>query len=197
MNHATIQNLARSFAGESQARTRYTVYAQVARKEGYEWIARVFEETAGNEAVHAEEFLEQLQKLGGCASNIDLDAGYPFQLGSTLENLQFAAQGELEEHNDAYPGFAEIARREECTEAARLWMQIARIEGVHHNTFRQLHEQLANGTLTEKKKPIVWRCLNCGYTYEGIRATDPCPVCSKPAGWQEGQLDNRQLIDKK
>ncbi len=197
MNHATIQNLARSFAGESQARTRYTVYAQVARKEGYEWIARVFEETAGNEAVHAEEFLEQLQKLGGCAPNIDLNAGYPFQLGTTLENLRFAAQGELEEHNDAYPGFAEIARREECTEAARLWMQIARIEGVHHNTFRQLHEQLSKGTLTEKKKPIVWRCLNCGYTYEGIRATDPCPVCSKPAGWQEGQLDNRQLIDKK
>lgn len=197
MNHATIQNLARSFAGESQARTRYTVYAQVARKEGYEWIARVFEETASNEAVHAEEFLEQLQKLGGCAPNIDLNAGYPFQLGTTLENLQFAAQGELEEHNDAYPGFAEIARREECTEAARLWMQIARIEGVHHNVFRQLHEQLAKGTLTEKKKPIVWRCLNCGYTYEGIRATDPCPVCGKPAGWQEGQLDTKQLLDKK
>ncbi len=193
----TILNLARSFAGESQARTRYTVYAQVARQEGCEWIARVFEETAANEAVHAEEFLEQLQKLGGCAPNIDLHAGYPFQLGTTAENLQFAAKGELEEHDDAYPGFAEIARREGFDEAARLWLQIARIEGVHHNAFQSLYEQLTTGKLTEKKKPIVWRCLNCGYTYEGIRACDPCPVCGKDAGWQEGELDRKNMLSKK
>lgn len=193
----TILNLARSFAGESQARTRYTVYAQVARKEGCEWIARVFEETAANEAVHAEEFLEQMQKLGGCAPNIDLHAGYPFQLGTTAENLQFAAKGELEEHDDAYPGFAEIAHREGFDEAARLWLQIARIEGVHHNAFQSLYEQLTTGKLTEKKKPIVWRCLNCGYTYEGIRACDPCPVCGKDAGWQEGELDRKNMLSKK
>lgn len=193
----TIFNLARSFAGESQARTRYTVYAQVARKEGHEWIAQVFEETAANEAVHAEEFLEQLDKLGGCADNIDLHAGYPFQLGTTAENLQYAAHGERMEHDEAYPSFAEMARREGHDEAARLWLQIARIEGVHHNVFRQLHEQLTAGTLTEKKKPIVWRCLNCGYTYEGIRACDPCPVCGKEAGWQEGTLDRKQLLGKK
>lgn len=193
----TILNLARSFAGESQARTRYTVYAQVARKEGCEWIAQVFEETAANEAVHAEEFLEQLQKLGGCAPNIDLHAGYPFQLGTTAENLQFAAKGELEEHDDAYPDFAEIARREGFDEAARLWLQIARIEGVHHNAFQSLYEQLTTGKLTEKKKPIVWRCLNCGYTYEGIRACDPCPVCGKDAGWQEGELDRKNMLSKK
>lgn len=190
----TIQNLARSFAGESQARTRYTVYAQVARKEGYEWIARVFEETAANEAVHAEEFLEKLQKLGACAPNIDINAGYPYELGNTLENLQSAATGELHEHDEAYPAFAELARREGHDEVARLWMQIARIEGVHHNVFRQLQEQLQKGTLTEKETPITWRCLNCGFTYEGIRAVDPCPVCSKPAGWQEGELDKKQLL---
>lgn len=193
----TIQNLARAFAGESQARTRYTVYAQVARKEGWEWIARIFEETAANEAVHAEEFLEQLQELGACAPNIDLAAGYPFQLGSTLENLGFAAEGELHEHDSIYPEFAEVARREGYQDAARLWMQIARIEGVHHNVFRQLYQQLQEGTLTQKKKPILWRCLNCGYTYEGPRAVDPCPVCHKSAGWQEGQLDRKQLIEKK
>ena len=192
----TIQNLARSFAGESQARTRYTVYAQVARKEGYEWIARVFEETAANEAVHAEEFLEKLQKLGACAPNIDLNAGYPYQLGSTLENLQYAAEGELHEHDQAYPAFAEMARRESLDEVARLWMQVSRVEGVHHNTFRQWYEQLANGTLTEKETPITWRCLNCGFTYEGIRAVDPCPICSKPAGWQEGELNTKQLMGK-
>ena len=193
----TITNLARAFAGESQARTRYTVYAGIARKEGHEWIARVFEETAANEAVHAEEFLEHLQAIGACASNIDLSAGYPFQLGTTEENLAFAAEGELHEHDAAYPEFAEIARREGFDDAARLWMQIARIEGVHHNTFRQLHEQLVSGTLTEKETPVTWRCLNCGYTYQGIRACDPCPVCGKEVGWQEGQLDSKMLMQKK
>lgn len=196
-NNATIRNLARSFAGESQARTRYTIYAQVARKEGMEWIAQVFEETAKNEAVHAEEFLEHLQVLGGCSANIDLEAGYPFQIGTTAENLAFAAEGELHEHDSAYPEFAEMARREGCDDAARLWMQIARIEGVHHNTFRQLREQMDSGTLTEKESPITWRCLNCGYTYQGIRACDPCPVCKKEAGWQEGQLDQKQMMPKK
>ena len=195
-NRETVKNLARSFAGEAQARTRYTVYAQIARKEGKEWIARIFEETAANEAVHAEEFLEMLQKLGACAPNIDLAAGYPFELGTTEENLAFAATGELHEHDEAYPGCAEVARREGFDDAARLWMQIARIEGVHHNTFRQLHEQLVSGTLTEKEEPIVWRCLNCGYTYESIRACDPCPVCEKNAGWQEGSLDERLLMPK-
>ncbi len=192
----TVQNLARSFAGESQARTRYTVYAEVARKEGYEWIARIFEETAGNEAVHAKEFLEQLQKLGATGDNIDLEAGYPFQLGTTEENLRYAAAGELEENTDAYPGFAEIARREGQDGAARLWMQIARVEGVHHNTFAALAQQLASGSLTQKEQPIAWRCLNCGYTYEGVRACDPCPVCHKGAGWQEGDLNRKALMGK-
>lgn len=195
-NKVTVINLARSFAGESQARTRYTIYAGIARKEGYEWIARVFEETAANEAVHAGEFLEQLQSLGACAPNIDLAAGYPFQVGTTAENLAFAAEGELHEHDSAYPEFAEAARREGFDDSARLWMQIARIEGVHHNTFRQLYEQLKNGTLTEKEAPITWRCLNCGYTYESIRSCDPCPVCGKEAGWQEGQLDCKMMMKK-
>lgn len=196
-NRETVTNLARAFAGESQARTRYTVYAQVARKEGWEWIARIFEETAANEAIHGEEFLEMLKKLEACAPNIDLSAGYPFQLGTTAENLAFAAEGELHEHDDAYPGFAEVARREGFDDTARLFMQIARIEGVHHNTFRQLHEQMVSGTLTEKEAPITWRCLNCGYTYESIRACDPCPVCEKTAGWQAGSLDERLLMPKK
>jgi len=192
----TIQNLARSFAGESQARTRYTVYAKEARKEGYEWIARVFEETAANEAVHAEEFLEQLEKLGEGAPNIDISAGYPFQLGKTLDNLKYAAQGEWHEYESAYPAFAEVARREGYTEAARLWTLVARVEGVHHNVFQQLYEQLESDTLTKKDKPILWRCLNCGYTYESPNATDPCPICSKSAGWQEGELNNKQLMEK-
>ncbi len=197
MQSQTRTNLARSFAGESQARTRYTIYAQQARKEGMEWVARIFEETAANEAVHAEEFLEQIQKMGGCADNIELSAGYPFQLGTTAENLAFAAAGELEEHSDAYPAFAEMARREGFEEIARLWMQIARIEGVHHNTFQSLAQQVSSGELTHKKEPIVWRCVNCGYTYESKNALDHCPVCNKDAGWQEGQVDQKKMMAKK
>ncbi len=193
----TILNLARAFAGESQARERYWIYAQRARQEGYEWIARVFEETADNEAVHAEEFLEHLERLGGCADNIDITAGYPYQLGTTLENLASAADGELDEHDNVYPDFAETARKENCVDTARLFQQIARIEGVHHNTFKALCEQIKGGTLLEKEEPVTWRCLNCGYTYQGIRACDPCPVCNKEAGWQEGQLDKRKMIPKK
>ncbi len=192
----TRSSLVRSFAGESQARSRYTIYAQQARSEGQEWIARIFEETAANEAVHAAAFLDMLKALGGCAPNISVEAGYPFQLGTTLENLGFAAAGEEEEHTDAYPGFAEIARREGYKEAALLWMQIARIEGVHHRQFRELEEQLKTGTLTEKKDPTLWRCLHCGYTYEGVRACDPCPVCKKGAGWQEGPLDRKPMPKK-
>ena len=96
-----------------------------------------------------------------------------------------------------YPGFAEIARREGYKDAARLWMQIARIEHLHHETFRELHTQLIRGELTEKEEPSSWRCLNCGYPYEGIRACDPCPVCGKSAGWQEGTLPNRDTTEKK
>lgn len=197
METQTRNNLARAFAGESQARTRYTVYAGVARKEGLEWIARIFEETAANETVHAEEFLEHLQKLGGSADSIELTAGYPFQLGTTQENLRFAASGEHEENAEVYPAFAEMARREGYDEAARLWMQIARIEGVHHNTFSALADQLDAGNLHEKSEPVIWRCLNCGYTYEGTRACDPCPVCGKGMGWQEGQLDTKKMVGKK
>lgn len=192
----TVLNLARSFAGESQARTRYTIYAQVARKEGQEWIARIFEETAANEAVHAEEFLEMMEKLGGCSENIDISAGYPYLLGNTSENLAAAADGELHEHDHAYPEFAEMARREGFDDAARLWLQIARIEGVHHNTFRQLKEQFDGNTLFKKTEPITWQCLNCGYTYEGPNACDPCPVCNKPASWQEGDVDRKHLMAK-
>lgn len=195
LNSETRKNLVRSFAGESQARTRYTIYAQIAREENCEWIARVFEETAANEAVHAEEFLEMLQELGGCAENIQVDAGYPFLRGTTAENLGFAADGEREEHDNAYPGFAEIARREGYKDAARLWLQIARIEGLHHNQFKSLEGQLLKGELTEKDAPVLWRCLHCGYTYEGVRACDPCPVCGKSAGWQEGELNRKQLME--
>ena len=117
----TCQNLARSFAGESQARNRYTVYALQARKEKQEYLARLFEQTADNEKVHAQEFLEMLVKLaGGPVHNLDIDAGYPYDLGNTAENLQFAAQGEDQEHREVYPAFARTAREEGFADAAAL-----------------------------------------------------------------------------
>lgn len=193
----TRQNLARSFAGESQARARYTVYAWKARAQGQEWIARILEETANNEAVHAEEFLECMARYGGCAGNIEINAGYPFELGDLADNLAAAMEGEASEHEKIYPGFAETARQEGFKEIARLWMQIARVEEVHDKTFRALHKQLVDKTLHNQNEPVVWRCLNCGYTYESTRPCDPCPICSKGAGWQEGPLDRKPLPEKK
>lgn len=193
----TRKNLARSFAGESQARTRYTVYAGIARKENNEWIARIWEEAADNEAVHAEEFLEMMQSLGGCAVNIAIEAGYPFQLGTTLENLASSAEAERNEHDADYPAFAEIAQGEGFDDAARLWLHIARIEGVHYNTFHSLETRLREGTLFAPKEPILWRCLNCGFVYENTRALDTCPVCGKSASWQEGTLNRKNIRKNK
>lgn len=196
LHSETRKNLARSFAGEAQARSRYSAYAQVARAQGQEWIARVFEETAANEAVHAERFLQMLCGLGGGGENLVIQGGYPFVLGDTGENLAAAAAGEREEHDSVYPAFAELARREGFEETARLWMQIARVEGSHHLQFQSLAEQLRGGTLTEKPEPVRWRCLHCGYVYEGRRACDPCPICGKAAGWQQGQENRKGLLGK-
>ena len=122
MQTQTCQNLARSFAGESQARQRYTQYAQKARKEGFEYLARLFEQTAGNEQAHAQEFLEKLQKYGRQPiENIDFSAGYPYTLGVTMENLLEAAKGENEETTRVYPNFAKTAREEGYADAASIW----------------------------------------------------------------------------
>ena len=127
----TCQNLARSFAGESQARSRYTIYAGQARKEGQEYLARIFEQTAENEAAHAKEFLEMLKKLAGKpAANIRFDAGYPYELGATAENLQFAAAGEQQEHGEILPGLCTDCPEEGYADAAALWENIAVIEGL-------------------------------------------------------------------
>ena len=154
----------------------------------------IFEETAANETVHAEEFLENAETAGRLRRKRGPERRLSLPAGDNGRKIwAFAANGEKDEHDDVYPGFAEMARREGYNDAARLWMQIARIEGVHHNQFQSLEQQLTKGELTEKQEPIRWRCLNCGYTYEGIRACDPCPVCGKSAGWQEGELDKKEM----
>ncbi|MBQ1264085.1 MAG: rubrerythrin family protein, partial [Oscillospiraceae bacterium] len=164
MQTQTCVNLAKSFAGESQARNRYTVYAAQARKEGYEYLARIFDETADNEKIHAEEFLEKLQKYGHQPiENIDICAGFPYTLGVTMENFLYASRGENEEHTDIYPAYAATAMEEGHADIAALWEQISVVEGVHRDVFMQAYEQLQTGSLYKKDQPVVWRCLNCGH----------------------------------
>ena len=188
----TCQNLARSIAGESQARARYTVYAEQARKEQQEYLARIFDQTADNEKVHAKEFLEMLTKLAGRSlDNLELSAGYPYQLGNTAENLQFAADGEAQEHREVYPAFAKTAREEGYPDAAALWENIAAIEGLHHQVFAEAKRQYTDGSLYRSQEPKVWRCLNCGYILEAAEPWKVCPVCHKDTGWVEGYVDHR------
>lgn len=194
MQSQTRINLARSFAGESQARNRYTFYAEQARKEGQEYLARIFETTADNEKIHAEQFLEKLKKFSnGSECNIDIDAGYPYDIGNTAQNLQFAADGELDEYQNAYPAFAQTAIAEGFHEIAQLWKLIAVVEGLHHRTFVEARKQFLNHTLYHKEQPTVWRCLNCGYIYTANAPYETCPVCQKPQGWAMGYVDERSL----
>ena len=150
----TCQNLARSFAGESQARTRYQLAAAVARREDLEVVARIFETAAANELAHAQEFLELLCKWNrGGLENLTISAGYPYVLGTVAENLKAAQAGEWEEHSDVYPAFAAAAEREGFADAARLWRGIAVAEGVHYEVFRQCGAQLEAGQLFSKASP--------------------------------------------
>lgn len=194
MKSETCRNLARSFAGESQARQRYTQYAQQARKEGFEYLARIFEETAGNEQAHAQEFLEKLQKYGSQPiENIDISAGYPYTLGVTMENLLEAAKGENEESQRAYPAFSDTAREEGFADAASLWQKIARIEAVHRDIFLEAYNQMQTERLYKKDRPAIWRCLNCGFVTRSEEAFRVCPVCGKDRGWAEGDIETRRL----
>lgn len=194
MQSQTKENLARSFAGESQARNRYTVYAEVARKEKQEYIARIFDESAKNEEIHAKEFLEMIVKLAGKPlDNIDYDAGYPYQLGNTAENLQFAIDGEDAEFAEVYPAFAKKAREEGFADAAALWENIAPIEGLHRNIFTETLQQLSSGALSKKDSPVVWRCINCGYVIEANAPWKVCPVCHKDSSWAEGDIDKKNM----
>ena len=192
----TYTNLAKAFAGESQARNRYTIYAKEARKEGQEFLARLFEETADNEKVHGEEFFEMLSKHGTQPiENIDINAGYPFVLGNLEQNLDAAARGEWEEHSEAYPAFAEMAEREGYPDVARLFRQIASFEAIHHMAFVDALEQVKNGTLYQKDQKTAWRCLNCGFTFYGEKPLDSCPVCQKGRGWTEGEVARKNIAD--
>jgi rubrerythrin len=182
----TEKNLLKSFAGESQARNRYTFFASTARKEGYEQIAGIFEETADNEKEHAKLFFKHLE--GG---EVEICAGYPAgKIGTTAENLLAAADGEKMEWGKLYPGFGKIAKEEGFKEIAETFKQIGEVEEKHEHRYRKLLETIEKHTVFKKDKVIKWKCRNCGYIHEGKEAPKICPACKHPQAFYEPLADN-------
>ncbi|MDR0427660.1 MAG: rubrerythrin family protein, partial [Dysgonamonadaceae bacterium] len=169
----TEQNLLKAFAGESQARTRYTYFASVAKKEGYEQIAGVFMETAEQEKEHAKRFFKFLE--GGM---LEITASYPAGIiGTTEQNLLAAAEGELEEWEILYKEFEQVAREEGFPQIAAAFKMIASVEVQHEIRYRKLLANLVNGTVFKKDEEIEWQCRNCGYVHKGKSAPNTCPAC--------------------
>ncbi|MDO4557361.1 MAG: rubrerythrin family protein [Planctomycetia bacterium] len=182
----TEKNLVQAFAGESQARNRYTYFAGVARKEGFVQIADIFEETANQEKEHAKRFFKFLE--GG---NVEIVAAFPAGvIGSTRQNLAAAAAGELEEWSDLYPAFADTAAKEGFPEIAAAFGKISVAEKQHERRYRALLANLENGTVFRKKDRTSWRCRNCGYIHEGDEAPEMCPACLHPQAHFEVLAEN-------
>jgi rubrerythrin len=182
----TEQNLLKSFAGESQARSRYVFFASKAKKEGYEQIAGVFAETAEQEKEHAERFFKFLE--GGM---IEITASYPAGvIGSTLENLAAAAAGEYEEWAELYPAFADIAEEEGFKQIAVAWRMIAKVEAEHEKRYRKLLDNLEKDQVFRKEEEIEWQCRNCGYVHRGKTAPGKCPACEHPQAYFEPKKQN-------
>ena len=182
----TEKNLLKSFAGESQARNRYTFFASVARKEGYVQIQRIFEETAANEKEHAEVFFKHLE--GG---EVEIVAAYPAgKIGTTEENLLAAAEGELMEWGTLYPDFAKVAREEGFLDVAESFTEIAEVEEAHEKRYRKLLENVKNGTVFKRDEEVEWHCLNCGYIHHGKEAPEVCPACDHPQSYYELHIPN-------
>ena len=182
----TEKNLLAAFAGESQARNRYGFFASVAKKEGYEQIAWVFEDTAQNEREHAKLFFKQLK--GG---EVTITAGYPAGvIGTTVENLKASADGEQMEWGTLYPDFAATAKKEGFPEIARIFEKIAEVEAHHESRYRKLYENLVNKTVFKSEMPTKWHCRNCGYVHEGKNAPAKCPACDHPQAYFELLFEN-------
>lgn len=182
----TEKNLLAAFAGESQARTRYTFFASAAKKEEYEQISAIFQETADNEKEHAQLFFNLLK--GGMT---EITASYPAGItGSTSQNLKAAAEGEKFEWGILYPGFADIAEGEGFVEAAKTFRTVAKVEAYHERRYLKLLANVEQDKVFKKDTPIKWKCRNCGFVFEGIQAPDKCPVCSHPKAYFEVWTEN-------
>ncbi len=182
----TEKNLITSFAGEAQARNRYTYFASQARKEGLVQIALIFEETANQEKEHAKRFFEQL-KGGEVMVETSFPAGV---ISSTADNLKAAAAGENGEWTQIYPGFAKVAREEGFEDAAKIWDAVSIAEKQHEKRYLDLLSNVNLGKVFKKDKPVVWRCINCGYLHEGTEAPMSCPACAHPQAYYELLAEN-------
>lgn len=182
----TLQNLINSFAGESQARMKYTIYSKIAKKEGYEQIAQVFLETAHNEKEHATLFYEQIGNL----STGHVSADYPFEVGNTLENLTSASKGEFEEYNEIYLKGEQEAREEGFDGISVLYKLIRSVEKHHSDRYRILADNLDAGLIFTKTEESAWQCLECGYIHYGKTAPNICPLCKHPQSYY------RQVCEK-
>ena len=182
----TEKNLLTSFAGESQARNRYTYFASVAKKEGYEQIAAIFTETADQEKEHAKRMFKYLE--GGC---VEITASYPAGvIGTTADNLKAAAAGENEEWTTDYPRFADEAEAEGFPAIAAMYRKISVAEKAHEERYLALLKNLENGTVFSKEETTVWQCRNCGYVHEGKEAPEACPACLHPQAYFEVKKTN-------
>jgi rubrerythrin len=182
----TEKNLLKAFAGESQARNRYTFFAKQAVKDGYQQIAALFLETAENEGQHAKVFFKHLE--GG---PVEITATYPAgTIGTTAENLLAAADGENEEWTDLYPAFADMAESEGLKDVARSFRQIAKVEEKHEARYRKLLDNIEKGLVFARPEPVKWICRKCGYVHEGPTALRVCPACDHPQAYQEIYAEN-------
>ncbi len=176
----TLENLIKAFIGESQARNRYTFYASIARREGYEQVAEVFSITADNEKEHAETLYKLAMNLAsdeGVLGSLTVEAVAPLTLGSTVENLRSAIKGENYEHTRMYPEFAKVAEEEGYSIIASRLRAIAKAEEHHEERFRKLLKELEGGTLLKKKEKVWWVCRKCGYIHYGEEPPERCPSC--------------------
>jgi len=172
----TEENLLKSFAGESQARNRYSYFAAAARKEGFVQIADIFEETANQEKEHAKRFFSFLE--GG---DLQISAGFPAgSVGTTAENLLASAKGEFEEHSDLYPGVAAVAKEEGFPAIAALWNAISVAEKQHEKRYRDLLANIEADVVFKRDGEVTWRCRNCGYLHTAKAAPEVCPACVHP-----------------
>lgn len=188
-NTKTAENLMKAFAGESQARNRYTYYASVAKKENYVQISNIFTETAENEKEHAKIFYKFLvSELNG--GMITIQADFPVALGDTKTNLLAAAEGEKEEWDELYPAFADVADEEGFGHIASIFREISKVEKHHEGRYRKLYNNLVSGQVFKKEDMVEWKCNNCGYVHKGQSGPDLCPACAHPQGYFEVFIEN-------
>ena len=177
----TQENLLKAFAGESQARNRYAMFAKMARKQNLEWIARVFEETADQEKAHAEEEFEMISEKIMVSDNLSIE---PYS-SDTLENLKMAAEGEHHEWTEMYPSFEEQAGIDGNTEAERLFREVKEVEEKHEERYLIIAKHLDAKTLYDRDVELEWKCVNCGYIHKGTKPPVTCPVCKKAYTWYQ------------